>query len=65
MDQEALERRRRLEEEAHKAKRSPIGFSSVRQGNVQPVQVEGSSREGDYDQNRQASKKPFYMKKKK
>lgn len=59
VDQEALERRRRLEEEAHKAKRSPIGFSSVRQGNVQPVQVEGSSREADYDQNRQASKKAF------
>lgn len=59
-NQEELERLRKLQEEANKAKRSPIGFKSVRtETNTQTTQGTGSGREEDYDQNRQASKKAF------
>lgn len=59
VNQEELERLRKLQEEANKAKRSPIGFKSVRAETVQTAQGTGSGREEDYDQNRQASKKAF------
>lgn len=60
VNQEELERLRKLQEEANKAKRSPIGFKSVRtETNSQTTQGTGSGREDDYDQNRQASKKAF------
>jgi len=60
VNQEELERLRKLQEEANKAKRSPIGFKSVRtETNTQTTQGTGSGREDDYDQNRQASKKAF------
>lgn len=60
VNQEELERLRKLQEEANKAKRSPIGFKSVRtETNTQTTQGTGSGREEDYDQNRQASKKAF------
>ena len=59
VNQEELERLRKLQEEANKAKRSPIGFKSVRAESVQATQGTGSGREEDYDQNRQASKKAF------
>lgn len=59
VNQEELERLRKLQEEANKAKRSPIGFKSVRAETVQATQGTGSGREDDYDQNRQASKKAF------
>lgn len=59
VNQEEIERLRKLQEEANKAKRSPIGFKSVRAEQRQPEVQSNSINEGDYDQNRQASKKAF------
>lgn len=58
-NQEEKERIRKLQEEANKAKRSPIGFKSVRATAGQTEVQNGSVKEEDYDQNRQASKKAF------
>lgn len=58
-NQEEKERIRKLQEEANKAKRSPIGFKSVRATAGQTETQNSSVREEDYDQNRQASKKAF------
>lgn len=58
-NQEEKERIRKLQEEANKAKRSPIGFKSVRTTAGQTETQNSSIREEDYDQNRQASKKAF------
>lgn len=57
-NEEEIERIRKLKEEAENAKRSTIGFQTMKQ-QEQYVNNETKTNNQDYDQNRQGSKKNF------